>query len=62
MALLLHSGLAAWMVAWAQVTPQVAAHPMEDRDGDTQVVPAGQHAEVVVVLAAMVRASRQGGG
>lgn len=60
MALLIGSGVSAWMAAWAQIALHDAARPVESRTGDREVTPTSRTDEVVLVLAAMVHASCQG--
>jgi hypothetical protein len=53
LALLLRSGIAAWMQAWAQRVVEVPA-PAQDRRGEDARFPVAMHREVTLILAAMV--------
>jgi hypothetical protein len=53
LALLLRSGIAGWMQAWAQCAVEIAVPPKE-RLGEEQSFPLAMHREVTMILAAMV--------
>lgn len=53
LALLLRSGIAGWMQAWAQCVVDVPAPPNERRAEDASF-PVAIHREVTMILAAMV--------
>jgi hypothetical protein len=58
LALLMRSGIAGWMQAWAQCVATVAAPPKE-RPGDDAIFPFEMHREVTLILAGMVLNGRQ---
>lgn len=53
LALLMHSGIAGWMQAWAQCAVEVAT-PAKERRGEDASFPIEMHREVTMILAAMV--------
>lgn len=53
LALLMHSGMRAWMQAWAQCTVAAPA-PAQQAPGEAQVFPLETHEEVAMILAGMV--------
>jgi len=53
LALLLRSGIAGWMQAWAQCVVEVAAPPKERPDVEASF-PLAMHREVTMILAGMV--------
>lgn len=58
LALLLRSGVAGWMEAWAQCVVAIPAAPKQ-RFGDDDSFPLAMHREVTMILAGMVLNSRQ---
>lgn len=58
LALLMRSGMSAWMQAWAQCTVQALAVPQRVR-GDEERFPLDLHKEVAMILAGMVLYGRQ---
>jgi hypothetical protein len=58
LALLLRSGVAGWMEAWAQCMVAIPAPPQE-RLGDDEIFPLALHREVTMILAGMVLNGRQ---
>lgn len=52
LALLLRSGIAGWMQAWAQCVVEPA--PPNERRGEDASFPVAMHREVTMILAAMV--------
>ena len=60
LALLMRSGMSAWMQAWAQCTVVApAAAPRQPLD-DEAIVPLQMHKEVAMILAGMVLYGREG--
>ena len=53
LALLVRSGIAGWMQAWAECTVEVAA-PAKERPGEEESFPLAMHREVTMILAGMV--------
>jgi len=53
LALLLRSGIAGWMQAWAQCVVK-APTPPKERFGEDESFPIEMHKEVTMILAAMV--------
>lgn len=60
MALLIRSGLPAWIVAWALVVLSTSVRPVGCRERAVPSLAASQNHELVPVLAAMVRAIHRG--
>ncbi len=58
LALLMRSGMRAWMQAWAQCTVELPAAPQQLL-GDQQTFPLEMHQEVAMILAGMVLHGRQ---
>ena len=58
LALLMRSGIAAWMQSWAPRLVEVPAPPKEWLDAD-ESFPLALHREVTMILAAMVLSGRQ---
>ena len=59
LALLMRSGMSAWMQAWAQCTVVAPAAPRQPLD-DEAIVPLQMHKEVAMILAGMVLYGREG--
>lgn len=53
LALLLRSGIAGWMQAWAQCAVEIAV-PVKKRLGEDESFPMAMHREVTMILAGMV--------
>lgn len=58
LALLMRSGMSAWMQAWAQCTVEAPAPP-QAIPGNETILPLEMHNEVAMILAGMVLYDRQ---